>query len=256
MSIEHCSVDERPRFYSQNPDVTALLVHEIRNLVTPLASLGQRALQRPDDHALAQRVIELAVRSASDASNMATWAAGAEAGEQRTNTVDRFRLESLQTIVSDLVDLISVDTSEMTRLSVDHSNDLAIVPGSPVRHALLNVLRNSIKALACQPSDARFLRLTSRVQPSESSSTWNTHVVLVEIEDSGSGFDTSQQEFNGLGLRIVQQMLDRMGGTLELGHGQRWGGALVGITIPCIFQTNYDHQHTTGDLLDVGDAAA
>ncbi len=106
------------------------------------------------------------------------------------------------------------------RIELEVSAPARTVEADPVRlrQALTNLVAN---ALRHTPHGGRVL-LTG---------AWAEDEVRIAVTDNGPGFDPSELDGSGLGLRLVAAVVDSHGGHLRIGRGVD-GGALVELTVP------------------------
>lgn len=119
-------------------------------------------------------------------------------------------------------------------LEIQASHDLGRILADPhaLHQALLNLVSNAADAVAGRPDPHIRLRSERR-----------GHCIVVEVEDNGVGitaaqkaqlfrpFCTGKPNGNGLGLAIVQKLVTRMGGTVEI-ESQPGAGTLAALSLP------------------------
>lgn len=119
---------------------------------------------------------------------------------------------------------------------LDLSSTPAIVDGDTVllKQVLINLLRNAMDALEETPSSRRHITLRTAVR---------TDAVDISVSDTGIGlsadvvgklftpFATTKAHGLGIGLTIVQRIVEEHGGTIAA-RGNPNGGATFTITLP------------------------
>ena len=222
--------------------LTAGIAHEFNNLMTPVLSYAQMALEAPDDPALVRKALERAVFGASSASRVA--AAILAMAKDRPASGDA------EPDVADVGDAVrgalAVIARDPSRDNVDlilHVPEGLRAPIRPIalQQVVVNLVLNALRAMKGQ-GGPRTLRIFAMASPAavgdrpEGSqapaatapcSTWNTgessagaagsRIELV-IEDTGPGFDPAAglAQGHGIGLKISRRMLEQAGGSLEI----------------------------------------
>ncbi len=206
-----------------------MIAHEINNLLTPLGTFAELALNHLDDRTLVEKALNKAVLNCERASKvMESMLALANGQQQTRETVD----------VAELVDEI------FTCLCRDFSKDgITVLIDIPegmrlhvvtiqIQQVLMNLVLNAREAMLSQGSGTLTLRACS-----------GTGYVTLEVSDTGRGIapedldrifdrffstkDSSDQEEEcfgtGLGLTFCQTVVEAHDGTLrvesKLGHG-------------------------------------
>lgn len=149
----------------------------------------------------------------------------------RDDETSRARQQPIQPILDRTLALVRPHARDrQVDLAVDAPADCtAYVDGDYLQQALMNVLLNAIDF----SGDSGHVELT--VQPHGQS-------VEIRVEDSGPGLTTEQTERvfeafyttkqggTGLGLAVTRTLLEKMGGSIQAGRGER--GAVFTLSVP------------------------
>ncbi|MEZ6242439.1 MAG: HAMP domain-containing sensor histidine kinase [Phycisphaerales bacterium] len=247
---------ERARELAALGELSAMIAHEVRNLMTPVVASAQRALRDPDNRDRTHAALERAVRSGTQAVGVAdaildlALAAGA-AGPATEHAVVG---EALELAIAGLGERAASAT-------ITPRGELAAtVRMSPT--ALSQVLANLL-ANALDAGGDRGGRIEVAVAHHPAGSTWNTPRVTIDVADDGPGvpvgirgglFEAFVREGSGavggeqtgdrlggggtratkgagLGLALCRRLLERVGGTIEL-VDQEAPGARFRLSLP------------------------
>ncbi len=229
-------------------ELSAMIAHEVRNLMTPIAAYTGSALNRPADPGLARDALTHAARNAIQAVGVTdsildlARAAGASMEEQAPRPV------------SDLLDAAIGALADRQRevcLETDiEPGCIAAIDPSSLQQTLMNLVLNAIDASRDQ--QASVLVSASTQAPC---STWNTGSVVIEVKDDGPGLPEGIEDelFDafvsgpgcgsgagaggdgrrrvGLGLALCKRLIERAGGTIGAAT-QADGGACFTLTLP------------------------
>ncbi len=222
--------EESARHLTALGGMAATLAHEIRNPLGAMKGLTQLVQEDlPGDHktqSLMNTVVGEAERLEQLVTDLLTFA------RPRDPQISRFDftrlLADLKAVLQLKLETARVDLgmdAEPAELMVDSDE-------SGLRQVLLNVLLNAVDST---PADGR---ITIRARRDDKS-----HMLIAEIEDSGSGlggrdpeelfqpFATTKTKGTGLGLPISRQIVERLGGTIDLADRPD-GGARCTIRLP------------------------
>jgi signal transduction histidine kinase len=222
--------EESDRHLAALGGMAATLAHEIRNPLGAMKGLTQLAQEDlPGDHrtqSLMSTVVREAERLEQLVTDLLTFA------RPRDPHINRFDfahlLSDLKAVLHPKLETVRVN------LGIDANPPELIVYSdeSGLRQVLLNVLLNAIDST---PADGR---ISIRARRDD-----RTQMLIAEIEDSGSGlggrdpeelfqpFATTKTKGTGLGLPISRQIVERLGGTMDLAERPE-GGALCTIRLP------------------------
>jgi two-component system, NtrC family, sensor histidine kinase HydH len=210
--------------------MAASLAHEIRNPLGAMKGLTQLAQEElPPDH-IAQPQLKTVVSEAERLEKLVT------------DLLDFARTKEPQISEFDLVALISdiktildsrLETSKVEmRISANPCPLILRSDPAGLRQVLLNVLINAIEATP----QGKTVTLTTTLDESHKS-------IVIRIDDSGNGlggrnpdelaqpFFTTKIQGTGLGLAISKQIIESLGGSLNL-ENLSGGGARCSITLP------------------------
>ncbi len=225
-------------------ELAAMIAHEVRNLMTPVAAYAGSALNRPADAQLTRDALTQAAHSATQAVGVTdaildlAQAAGASLDTNPPRPV------------ADLVEA-SVRSLADRRREVCLETDiepgcLAAIDPTALQQTLLNLILNAIDASKSTPS-----YVVVHARSLGACSTWNDGSVVVEVRDDGPGlpegfgdeiFDpfvsgpggarpADQRRRVGLGLALCKRLIQRSGGTISAAT-QADGGACFTLTLP------------------------
>jgi signal transduction histidine kinase len=222
--------EESARHLAALGGMAATLAHEIRNPLGAMKGLTQLAQEDlPGDHktqSLMSTVVREAERLEQLVTDLLTFA------RPRDPQISRFDFAHL---LSDLKAVLrpKLEAAQIA-LEIDaNPPELAVNSDEGgLRQVLLNVLLNAIDST---PANGRIMIRARRDD--------KTHTLISEIEDSGQGlggqnpeelfqpFSTTKTKGTGLGLSISRQIVERLGGTMDLADRQE-GGARCTIRLP------------------------
>jgi nitrogen fixation/metabolism regulation signal transduction histidine kinase len=210
------------------------VAHEIKNPLTPIslsATLLKRARDErsPDFDSIFERTIELIQRQVEGMRRIAA-DFSAFAGTHK-RTPERIELAEL---VREVLDLEAAWAEERGVRMESRVEALAVLADrDELRRVLINLVSNAIEAMP----DGGALRVRARRQDQH---------MLLEVEDEGVGLSsearahlfepyfTTRTHGTGLGLAICHQLIEGMGGTIELLDAPGGKGTLARITLPCM----------------------
>lgn len=214
-------------------EVARAVAHEIRNPLTPI----QFALQRLQDEARrpgsprAEVVAESAdailreVRSLQEF--VTAFSAVAQLPEPKPAPCD------LSALVEDVARLYRGSSTVEFRVEVEHPVPLAWADSGQIQRVLVNLIKNAVEAMD------RSGAITLRVRRDGG----DPAAVALEVEDTGPGMDpatleravhpgfTTKASGSGLGLTLVQRIVEQHGGRFELDSSPGVGTRAI-VTIP------------------------
>jgi signal transduction histidine kinase len=191
--------------------VAAMVAHEVNNLMTPIATYAQMALENPTDAAIVQKALSRASAGAQQASRIATSIlalAKPGVGERRECDVAVAVADALACVPRGTLRGIQVETQLAPGIR-------AAMSGAALQQVVLNLLLNAVRAVGGKSGR---ISVRSRAE---------VGAVLVEVEDDGPGVDASVasvvfQPFascasgTGLGLAICERLVGEVGGRIWL----------------------------------------
>jgi signal transduction histidine kinase len=207
---------------------TAMIAHEINNLLTPIGTYAQLAMQNSDDTALKEKAIEKARRNTQKAcqlmESLLATTKGTEQQKQQTN---------LKEILEEVFTCLARDFSkDRITVKTDIPADLT-VPAVPVQiqQVFMNLVLNARKAMLDKGGT-----LTIKAWPDEQDAR-------IRVSDTGAGIesddlkkifqpffstvdsraDEDAQSGSGLGLVFCKQVIEEHDGSISVesipGHG-------------------------------------
>lgn len=225
---------ETMRARSNTDLAAALLAHEVCNILTPGKAVAQMALAKPEDPELAKRALERIIvgidRTTEIAEAVIEMTEGQPIAKQHTTDILDAAREAVRSLGTESSHHdITIELKIETGLCASISN-VSLV------QVFVNLLTNAAKAIESSKSPAGRIRIEAE---SSSCSTWNTGAIRLAVIDDGPGIDPSlrdrlfepfvrtpdsrRQGGRGLGLAICRQLVESVGGKLEVssspGHG-------------------------------------
>jgi len=231
------SLDEQVRRLQQLAalgTMSAMLAHEINNLLTPIVSYCQYAASRNDPELL-RAAVEKSLTAARRVSSLCTRALGL-ASERKTTAA----LTPIAPLVAEVIEGLGRDLDkDNITTNVNIPADLqAYIDADSIRHVLLNLVLNARQAML----DRRGTLTISAVAADGR--------VNICVADTGPGikpehlallfepfFTTKGQERRtdrggaGLGLTVCRRLLEGCGGTIQV-KSQLGSGAAFTISLP------------------------
>ena len=214
------------------------ITHDINNTLSPVVGFSDMLLQESahlDDHS--KKLLELIRLAALDISRIV------ERMRQlyRDREDDELEVEQadIRQIVRETIELTRPKWRDKTvgggdiRISTDFARVLPLIPGidAEIRAALTNILLNTVDAM---PEGGRIV-IVGYTEPTASSNgpAQKPERVIVDIADEGSGmssetalralepfFTTKGERGTGLGLPMVQNVMERHSGTISIIPGE------------------------------------
>jgi two-component system nitrogen regulation sensor histidine kinase NtrY len=200
-------------------EVARAVAHEIRNPLTPI----QFALQRLQDEARRPEGPRAAVVAESSESILSevrslqefvtAFSAVAQLPEPKPAPCD------VPALVEDVARLYRGSSEVEFRVEVERPVPLAWADSGQIQRVLVNLIKNAVEAM--HPGGAVTLRVRR-------DGTSNPPGVALEVEDTGPGMDpatleraghpgfTTKSSGSGLGLTLVQRIMEQHGGRFEL----------------------------------------
>jgi nitrogen fixation/metabolism regulation signal transduction histidine kinase len=218
-------------------EVARRLAHEIKNPLTPIQLAAERLRRRylgrmpPDDAEVLERATGTIVSQVESLKNMVN----AFADYARPAPQQRVRI-GLNALINDVLELYAQDPRLRVERALCQGELLIRADPDRLRQVLHNLIKNAVESMA----DAGTMRLSVATADVEQS---GVRMACVEIRDHGPGlpadFDLAKVEpyrsekprGSGLGLVIVQRIVEEHGGTIDAGNAPD-GGALFRIWLP------------------------
>lgn len=219
-----------------------MIAHEVRNLLTPVRIVAQSALDGVDDVKELKAALRRALQTCEQIATI-TDALLSPGSAQRSP-------QSLSAIMQETASFYQYRDDAQSAVHIEIPDGLMIDTNADVvRHILLNLISNSLRAANRQPNSVRVFA---------SCSTGNTRVgcasdIEIVVEDDGSGFtqsvldqinqkpqgesgvDFSEMEFHadrrGVGLEVTRRLARTIGANI-VACNTPGGGARVVVTLP------------------------
>lgn len=215
--------------------VSAMLAHEINNIMTPIVSYAQYALERNDTD-LMRKALDKTLRQSKRLTGLCERVMGLASDDQMGPTDTLIR-----PLVVDAVECLGRDLDkDNIELLIEIPEDLkARVHGSSVQQVLFNLVLNARQAM-----------LGRRGRLVISGKTNTDGRIEVRVADSGPGIQAenigrifepfystkghavqSDRRGIGLGLTISRQLIEEQGGTISV-ESEYGAGAMFSLTVP------------------------
>lgn len=138
----------------------------------------------------------------------------------------------LTEFVNDIKDyILNIHPSASIEFNIDCSDDLEVVSNLSVRHAVINIIENGIKATE-KHVDVNFKITEDSPTKFEISINDDGPGIPANVmENMGDPFISSRKESMGLGIFLANAAVQRLGGTIEM-FNLKIGGALTLIKLP------------------------
>jgi signal transduction histidine kinase len=212
--------------------MAASLAHEIRNPLGAMKGLTQLAQEElPPDH-IAQPQLKTVVSEAERLEKLVTDLL--DFARTKEPQISEFVLEALISDIKSMLDSRLEAAKVAIRISANSNSLILRSDPAGLRQVLLNVLINAIEATP----QGKTVTLTTMLDESHKS-------MVIRIDDSGKGlgdrnpdelvqpFFTTKIQGTGLGLAISKQIIESLGGSLNL-ENLSGGGARCSIKLPLV----------------------
>jgi signal transduction histidine kinase len=213
-----------------------MIAHEFNNILTPVVSYAQYALNRSDTD-LMRKALEKAFLNGKEAAEVCQQLLSFARGENSTK-----RSDVAQIIEATLKCLVRNPVKDNIELQVQTAENLA-VPVEPclLQQVLYNLIINARDAMLGRPGK---LKITASAQDGQQA--------VIEVKDSGAGIDpailsrifdpffttknkvpetTRNSGGSGLGLSVTKHILERAGGKIGV-QSEPGRGTTFTITLP------------------------
>ena len=214
-------------------ELSAMIAHEVNNLMTPVKAYAEAALRTGDDSAFARRALTVAASSATAATEISRAILSLSRDQHRPATgwqsSQPGATPSLRSIIEDA--LAAIGHAHGAQISVDVDPSVRVAaPRVVVQQVIMNVVINAQRQMTATGGGIS-IGLEHDIR------TKNDQKVRVRVLDDGPGLPEDvlrhpdRPPGAGLGLMICSRLLARVGGAIELANNPG-GGATVVIELP------------------------
>ena len=236
--FDDASVISRAQREAAWAEVARRLAHEIKNPLTPIQLAAERLRRRylgrlpPDDADVLERATGTIVSQVESLKSLVN----AFADYARPAPPRRLRV-GVNALVADVLELYAQDPRLRIDCALAEGEIQVRADPDRLRQVLHNLIKNAIEAMAAVADGMRLEVTTARIERE------NTIMAMIELRDHGPGlpphFDLATVEpyrsdkprGSGLGLVIVQRIIEEHGGRLEADNAIG-GGACFRIWLP------------------------
>ncbi|MDG0867019.1 histidine kinase N-terminal 7TM domain-containing protein [Candidatus Lucifugimonas marina] len=249
------------------------ITHDINNALSPVVGFSDMLLQNStsmDDHS--KKLLQLIRLAALDISRIVERMR--QLYRDRESDSLSFEPVDVRQLVRETIELTrprwrgETETGRPIWVSTDFARVLPLIPGidTEIREALTNLVLNAVDAM---PHGGRIViaGYTFPV-PSSEGAVPNPEKVIIDVKDEGAGmsaetaqralepfFTTKGDSGTGLGLPMVQQVMQRHSGTVSIVPGEE-SGTIVRLTFPVegpteVLQSKSGGQPSEGAHLNV-----
>jgi C4-dicarboxylate-specific signal transduction histidine kinase len=221
-------------------EMAAGVLHELKNPMTSISFMAEYLLSAEGDEDKKRECLE---RILENVSRIQTLSQGlnsfARPNEEQKDYVD---------IAVAIEEVLALSEHELRAFEVEYHCEieprLPLVWGADgqLHHIFMNLIRNAMQALAAAKSGGLITRLEIYIKACYQP---DAGMVVVDVSDTGVGvpdelknmlfepfFTTkNRSEGTGLGLHVARQIVDNMGGTIEVGDAEQ-GGARFTVRLP------------------------
>ncbi len=215
--------------------MAAMIAHEFNNMLTPIVSYCQYAVQRGEPD-LMKTALERTLKNAQRLSDLTGKILGLAGSDQSPPITF-----SLKPLVEDAVACLGRDLDkDSITLRINVPDDLSVFAhAASLQQVLFNLILNARQAMLDRPGR---LEITARTEPANR--------VTIEVSDTGPGikpdnhsrifepfFSTKKQETRpdraglGLGLHVCKRLMTEQGGDITV-QSQPGFGATFTLTLP------------------------
>ncbi|MFM9995351.1 MAG: sensor histidine kinase [Phycisphaerales bacterium] len=235
------------------------ICHEVNNILTPVMSYAEMAIDAPGDAALTRKALERAYHGADRASRVASAILSFAADRPRAASPGAAGVAAVvaETWACLAADPVRQGVQVVTSIEPGCS---AVIDPVELQQVILNLVLNALKAM--RTSGGRLsIRGWSRPSQAEDRSTWNSGdaasgEVVIEVEDTGCGIEPERQALvfepfvghrwtnapkdgsagTGLGLTVCKHIVESAGGSIAV-RSQVSVGTCFTIVLPAVRST-------------------
>jgi nitrogen fixation/metabolism regulation signal transduction histidine kinase len=232
------------------------VAHEIRNPLTPIQFALQRLqeearLPAPRSEVIAENADSILREVRSLQEFVTAFSAVAQLPEPRPAPCD------VPALVEDVARLYRGSSPVEFRVEVERPVPLAWADSGQIQRVLVNLIKNAVEAMG---SDGA---ITLRVRRDGGDAAGGSPLVALEVEDTGPGMDpailekaahpgfTTKSSGSGLGLTLVQRIVEQHGGRFELDSSPGVGTRAV-VIIPTVPEEGAPDVPAAGTILGAG----
>lgn len=216
--------------------VSAMIAHEMNNILTPLGNYAQLALNHPDDRALTEKTLQKTVLNSRRASKILESMLAMATGKEQAKGPCRLK-EMVDEIFMCLARDFSKDKIEV-RVEIDEKLE-AFAEGVCLQQVLMNLILNAREAML--PRGGTLTISAAR----------DSDAVSIAVSDTGCGIEpgniekvfeaffttkTSESDCRrtgaGLGLAFCRRVVDSHGGEISV-ESEAGKGTQFRISLPC-----------------------
>lgn len=228
--------------------MAAVIAHEFNNILTPISTYAQLALEYPDDRELAHKAMLAAVEGVERASKISS----SVLDLCRDEPGDELRCSLSETIESSLACMARDPGKDGIELTLDVPQAEVAMRSTDLQQVMVNLFINARKAMLSTRRTSHKLTVVARVEAQR---------VCLSVSDTGPGIpeavrgrlfepfatcpaihetslgeragddDGSSRPGTGLGLSICRDLLERAGGSIAVGASAE-GGASFHLILP------------------------
>lgn len=235
--------------------VLGIIAHEFNNILTPILSYAQLALDNPADAALTAKALRRAADGSEKAARIASsvLALARKDGYVGNDESHTPRADVLYCIKESLHCLAIENDADGIQLVVDVApGSFAAIDQVALQQILINLILNAKKALRSRQGRIAIRATATRADSRSTRNTTEAGAVVIEVEDTGRGiapdvlcqiFEPFVSDFpvrdplsqttpgTGLGLTICKRLIEAAGGRITA-NSTVGEGSLFQITLP------------------------
>lgn len=228
--------------------LAAALAHEYNNLLTPIGSYAQLALNNPDNPDLARKALHAAVTGTERASRLADATLGFASPDAETHGKPTHPADCplINTVEASLDCMAPIIRSEGITVSTELVDTRVAIDPLALQQVLVNLISNARHAMRETAGPKRItIRAKPKTQPDK-----QAELIELEVSDNGRGipesvmgqlfepFVTMRTDASGigLGLSICKRLVESAGGTI-LACSTPGQGATFHLTLPVTAST-------------------
>lgn len=218
--------------------VSAMIAHEMNNILTPLMSYAQLSMSHPDDIELAQKTIKKTALNSERAGKIIGSMLAMANGQKQDKKV-----HNVKALVDEVFTLIARDfNKDRIKLTVNVCDDLTVYAEAIcLQQVIMNLILNARDAIISSKPTCGALGISAYS---------NNNSAIIEISDNGCGIDAMDMEKifdafystksenqqpgesgTGLGLAFCKKVIDDHNGNINVTSNSSTGTTFK-ITLP------------------------